>query len=321
MDDPAQNSLLTPVSAAALADSLGLCSKRRQSLAGVDLKFINRMVSHVPEDMTVTVESGMSLSELQRILHPHGQWLPVDPAFSDRLTLEDVVASNLSGPRRLGFGPIRDHVIGMKVALADGRIIRSGGQVVKNVAGYDLLKLFIGARRSLGIIVELSFKLLPLPESETFLSMSFPTLGEAEMILQAITESPLVPSVLDLHDVDGAGRPSITLGFSGCREEVQWQVDWLVQRHPTFMASDLHYEASFWSGTPEGCVRRQSVLPSRLVSVLEQGGYGPFVARAGNGSLFQRLTAPEPSPASVHPLAARIKEVYDPANILPPLPA
>lgn len=287
----------------------------------VDLKLINRMVAHVPEDMTVTVEAGMRLSELQSALRPHGQWLPVDPAFPERLTLEDVVASNLSGPRRLGFGPIRDHVIGMKVALADGRIIRSGGQVVKNVAGYDLLKLFIGARRSLGIVVELSFKLLPLPESEVFLSMSHATLSEAETTLHSVMDSPLAPSVLDLHDVDGAGRPVVTVGFSGCREEVQWQVDWLRQRHPLFAPSDLGHEASFWSGTPEGYARRRSELPSRLVSVLEQGAYGPFVARAGNGSLFQRLIAPEPSTQKAHPLAARIKEVYDPANILPPLPA
>ena len=111
--------------------------------------------------MTATVEAGMS-SGLFRITRRAGQWLPIDPPNSDRTTIGDLLAHNLSGPRRFGYGTIRDYLIGIKVALANGEIIKAGGKVVKNVAGYDLCKLFIGAKHTLGIIVEATFKLRPL---------------------------------------------------------------------------------------------------------------------------------------------------------------
>src|SRR5688500_12538970 len=110
-----------------------------------DLRQMNRVIDLAPEDMTVTVESGIMLAALQKELAKHGQWLPIDPPNPENISIRDVLSQNLNGPRRFGYGTIREHLIGMKVVLAEGRIIKSGGKVVKNVAGYDLAKLFIGA--------------------------------------------------------------------------------------------------------------------------------------------------------------------------------
>src|SRR6185503_10819360 len=157
---------LCPSSAEELARSLRDASQAASRIERIDLSALSRILEHAPEDMTVTVEAGATLASLQRALASRGQWLPVDPPHPERLTLAGLLDTNASGPRRAGFGTIRDYVIGLRVALADGRLIRSGGKVVKNVAGYDLMKLFIGARGTLGVIVEVTFKLLPLPEAE-----------------------------------------------------------------------------------------------------------------------------------------------------------
>src|SRR5687767_9275324 len=148
-----------------LARCLADASRSRSAVAGVDLRHISALIEYHTEDMTATVEGGMSLSAFQQQIAKAGQWLPVDPSRSD-VTIADLLAYDLSGPRRLGYGMIRDYLIGIKVALASGEIIKAGGKVVKNVAGYDLCKLFIGARHTLGIIVEGTFKLRPLPEKE-----------------------------------------------------------------------------------------------------------------------------------------------------------
>ncbi|MBM3840429.1 MAG: FAD-binding oxidoreductase [Verrucomicrobia bacterium] len=185
-----------------------------ERIASVHLHAMNRLVDHVPEDMTATVEAGMTLTEFQARLAPRGQWLPVDPPDADRLSIGDLLSANASGPRRFGYGTVRDYLIGMKVVLADGRVIKSGGKVVKNVAGYDLCKLFIGSRGAFGVIVEATFKLRPLPEAEQFVQAGFDSLQNAGAFVQAVLESNLVPVVLDLHNIstnsqtDPSPRPS-----------------------------------------------------------------------------------------------------------------
>src|ERR1700761_4371295 len=106
------------------------------------------------------------------------------------------MSANLSGPRRFGYGTIRDYVIGMTVALADGTLIHSGGKVVKNVAGYDLMKLFIGAHGSLGVVVEVNFKLRPLPELERFAQVQCASLEKDGEVIEDVIKSELTPVVL-----------------------------------------------------------------------------------------------------------------------------
>src|SRR5439155_25100635 len=125
----------------------------------------------------------------------------IDPPNTEKLSIGDLLSKNWSGPRRFGYGTIRDYVIGMKVALADGRIISSGGKVVKNVAGYDLGKLFIGSGGSLGTIVEATFKLRPVPEAEQFVQARCGSLENAGMLLEAVVAADVTPVVLDFHNL------------------------------------------------------------------------------------------------------------------------
>jgi glycolate oxidase subunit GlcD len=134
----------------------------------ISTRRMTRLVRHEPADLVATAEAGLTLSALQKQLGSTGQWLPIDPPDDGRATLGGVVATGLGGPHSLGFGSPRSFVIGMKVVLADGRAIKAGGTVVKNVAGYDLCKLFTESYGTLGLITELTFKLRPLPaESRT----------------------------------------------------------------------------------------------------------------------------------------------------------
>src|SRR5262245_10838806 len=141
-----------------LRAALTAANAKRERLMTVDLRAFDRVVEYHPEDMTVTAEAGLTLAALQSRLAEHGQWLPIDPAGTEQMTLAGLLNTNASGPRRFAYGTVREHVLGLKIVLADGRLIKSGGKVVKNVAGYDLLKLFVGSHGTLGVIVEATFK-------------------------------------------------------------------------------------------------------------------------------------------------------------------
>ena len=154
-------------------------------VAEVDLILSTRrmahMIRHEPADLVATAEAGMTLTEFQKRLGERGQWLPVDPPDDGTATLGGIVATGLTGPLTAGFGALRSFVIGLRAVLADGRSIKAGGNVVKNVAGYDLCKLFTGSCGSLGVITELTFKLRPLPgESRTIVAS-----GKLDSVIQS----------------------------------------------------------------------------------------------------------------------------------------
>ena len=121
------------------------------------------ITDYTPADYVVAVRAGTPFRELQQALAANGQWLPLDPPGARDATIGGLVAANRNGPRRLLWGSIRDLVIGIRVALPTGEVIKAGGKVVKNVAGYGLAKLFIGSFGSCGIITDVTFKILPLP--------------------------------------------------------------------------------------------------------------------------------------------------------------
>jgi FAD/FMN-containing dehydrogenase len=291
---------------------------RAEKIAAVDLRQMNRVLELTPEDMTVTVESGIMLGALQRELARHGQWLPIDPPNAEGVSIREVLSKDLSGPRRFGYGTIREHLIGMKVVLADGRIIKSGGKVVKNVAGYDLAKLFIGARDSLGIIVEATFKLRPSPAMERFVCRAINDLGEAKAAIRAMLDSALTPVILDASNAAQGSALAIVLGFAGTRAEVDWQLG-LARALGFERETNLDYEMHFWDDAVP--VNRLSILPSRLTEAIADLGSRPFVARAGNGAVYYRgERIPQKAELPLE-LARRIKTAYDPKNILPELMA
>lgn len=167
---------------------------RAVSLAGLD-----RIVAYEPGDLVVTVQAGALLSDLQATLAREGQWLPLDPPYA-RATIGGILAANSSGPRRLAYGTARDLLLGLRVAGPDGRVTRSGGRVVKNVTGYDLHKLHIGAFGTLGVLLEASFKLRPLPERRALFVLPCPTLRKAHEVLLSVFASRLRPAALEAID-------------------------------------------------------------------------------------------------------------------------
>jgi len=309
---------LAPASTADLAAMMAEHHARGARLPSVEVGALNHVLAHTPEDMTVKVESGLTLAKLQAQLATRGQWLPVDPPRADRVLIRDVIEHDLSGPRRCGFGTIREHLIGLTALLADGRVIHSGGNVVKNVAGYDVQKLFIGSRGTLGIVVEAVFKLRPLPEAEVFVEQSVPNAGAAAGVIEAVQESPVTPVAFEMHNLPGAGGPraaiTLVLGFSGAREEVDWQLA-NAGAMGFATASSLGHEARFWTGS--SAARKWSVLPSKLCETLAALGEARFVARAANGILYARGGPSPPPPGPPSALVRRMKDTFDPKHILP----
>ena len=253
-----------PSSVEEISAALRAASASRTPLQPFDLRGLSRMVEYTPEDMTATVEGGMTLGLLQQTLNASGQWLPIDPPNPDRTTLADLLAFDRSGPRRYGFGTIRDYLIGIKVVLASGEVIKAGGKVVKNVAGYDLCKLFIGSKHSLGIIVEATFKLKPLPEQELILQKRFDSVEELSRAALTMRDSTVDPVVFDVHNLGGTIH--MVVGFSGAREDVAEHCSFA--ERAGFGEGTLAYDQDFHqSGSrPE----KVSVLPSKMVEVLRR---------------------------------------------------
>ena len=316
--------ILAPSNVEELSKLLEDASARGEKIASFKLNALQQILEHAPDDMTVTTQAGVTLADLQTHLSQRGQWLPIDPPHQEQTTVGSALATNASGPRRMGCGTIRDYLLGIKVVLADGRSIKAGGRVVKNVAGYDLCKLFVGSQGTLGVIVEATFKLRPLPEKEEFVQRHCQSLEEASSLLEAVRESELTPNVLDLHNLSlPTARASmiftLVLGFAGTDEEVDWEI---AQARDLGISelSDLHHEKAFWANPSSRKVHRSSLLPSKLVQSLDVLRDIPFVARAGNGIVYS-LDGPE-SPRDALPakLMKRIKDAYDPKHILPEFP-
>ncbi len=310
---------LQPANLAELTRAVSAAGLRGEAVTAVDLRTLDRVTEYTPEDMTVTVEAGLTLADLQARLAQGGQWLPIDPPNPKHLTIASLLETDASGPRRLGYGTIREHLIGLRAVLPDGRLIKSGGKVVKNVAGYDLLKLFVGSHGSLGVIVEATFKLRPRPEAERFVRANCSSVTDADALLQSVSDSALTPVVMDWHNLDTSH--AVILGFAGSTAEVEWQIN-LAGQLGIQETGTLDHEVHFWEATAAIPPRKISVLPSRLNEVILQLGATPFVARAGNGVLWHRSDPqPEPAPALIPArLTRRVKAEFDPQNIFPELP-
>ena len=184
---------------------LGIGNPPRKFDVALCTRNITNARYYEPSDLTAGIGAGMALDELQNLLKADGLWLPVDCPGSGKATLGGVVATNASGPFRHFYGAPRDMVVGMQVATTEGKLIRTGGRVVKNVAGYDLGKLLIGSYGTLGVITEVNLKLFPLPaERQTFV-LSTGTLGIARDVRRSILTSPIEPLRMVLLDAETVG--------------------------------------------------------------------------------------------------------------------
>ena len=221
---------------------------------------LNRVIEHAWADLTVTVEAGCTIAELQRTLALHGQRLAVDPLWPEKATVGGVLSTNDSGVLRFRYGGLRDLIIGVTLALADGTLARSGGKVVKNVAGYDLSKLVTGAFGTLAVITSATFRLHPLPKKTKTVTATLSNLDQTQQLLDEILDAQLVPSAVQVRA--GSGAPRIDILFEGTEEGI------LAQVH------DLRAKASV-EDTKEDVWKRLdarakiSVLPSRIAKTLD----------------------------------------------------
>ncbi|HEX4520450.1 MAG TPA: FAD-binding oxidoreductase [Gaiellaceae bacterium] len=245
---------------------------------------LTRVLEHEPGDLTMIVEAGIRLSELQAFLAEHGQMLALDPPGDP--TIGACLAGDLSGPRRHRYGAMRDLVIGVTVVLAGGMVASSGGKVVKNVAGYDLGKLFSGSRGRLGLIARVALRVHPRPPSQATVVAT----GDPRELWDEIRRSQLEPSAVDLLP------PSrLALLFEGGEAAVEAQV----AACPGEAA-----ETAVWDES----ARLQGAAGGR-----EAFGWQDCVlARPGPGIAYVEAVAEQ----SWSPLAERVRASFDPEGIL-----
>jgi glycolate oxidase FAD binding subunit len=158
---------------------------------------LNRIIEHDHANLTATVQSGITLAALQETLSRQQQFLPIDAPYPAKATIGGIAAANTNGPRRSYYGSIRDLIIGMKITLISGEQIKAGGKVVKNVAGYDMCKLFVGSLGTLGVITEVTVRVAPIPETAATVIASG-SFAEAMEFLDALSHSPLLPAAVVL---------------------------------------------------------------------------------------------------------------------------
>jgi glycolate oxidase FAD binding subunit len=204
------------------ASKLGLGNPPERVDLLVSTERLDRVLEHAAGDLVVRAQAGVPLADLQAALAPAGQWLALDPPEPGS-TLGGVVAANASGPRRLRYGTVRDLIIGITVVLADGTVARAGGKVVKNVAGYDLAKLFCGSLGTLGMVAEVIFRLHPLPAAAGAVTLEVERPEQAGEAVQRLGRSPLEPSAVELVWSDRQLPGRLTVLFEGIRPGVEAQ--------------------------------------------------------------------------------------------------
>ncbi len=165
---------------------------------------LSRVTDHDHSNLTVTVQAGITLGDLDRVMGEYRQFLPLEPPRAEVATAGGAVAANLSGPRRMLYGGPRDLVIGMRVLQAHGSFIKMGGKTVKNVAGYDMGKLFVGSLGTLGVITEVTFKVFPLPETSRTVAIWGADLTALVALAGTVLASPLLPAAISVANHDAA---------------------------------------------------------------------------------------------------------------------
>ena len=282
----------------------------------VAMSRLARVVDYPARDMTITVEAGMRIDDLQATLASERQRLPIDIAQAGRATLGGALATNTSGPRRFGHGTFRDYVIGISAVDAHGRAFKAGGRVVKNVAGYDICKLLVGSRGTLAIVTQVTLKLRPLAETSALLWCAFNSFATIDRVLERLLTSDARPVAIELLNPASATliaassrcelpttQPVLCLGVEGSRREVDWQVETLRRELAPLgvKSSDVISEpqaAALWQALTEfqTCADdpltfQANVRPSQCVAFIEQATKLNVAvqAHAANGIVIGQL--------------------------------
>ncbi|MBS0263295.1 MAG: FAD-binding oxidoreductase [Planctomycetes bacterium] len=275
-----------------------------------------RVIDYPARDMTITVEAGIRIEELSKILAEQGQRLPIDVPHLHRATLGGVLATNTSGSRRYGLGTMRDYVIGISAVDAEGQPFKAGGRVVKNVAGYDLCKMLVGSLGTLAVVTQVTLKLRPIPETSLHVWITFDRLSQVDQALERLTTSQTRPVSVDLLEpraaaaiVTEAGlelpvnRPVLCVGFEGTANETSWQADTLQDELRPIGPHGDHFvqhddASSLWFAltdfqvpSEEPLTFKANLLPSRTVEFVgaaQQAGC-TVLAHVANGIVVGQL--------------------------------
>ncbi len=205
----------------------------------LDTRSLNQVIDYPAADMTITVEAGITLGMLRSVLAAEKQRVQLDAPHPDRATLGGVFATNTRGPRSFGLGRPRDQVIGVSFVTSEGNLVKGGGRVVKNVAGYDFPRLLTGSMGTLGILTQLTLKVRPIPESSALVWVPFTSLDSAAPALDRLNISATRPVAVELLNRLGSrlagealGLPiedwTLVAGFEDNTESVEWQVNRLM---------------------------------------------------------------------------------------------
>jgi len=303
--------------------------KGSKSRINIDTSRLDRIIEHEPADLIAVAQAGVPLTTFNEKLAANGQWLPLDPPNDGRATLGGIVATGIGGPQQFGYGRPRGSVIGMTVVLADGAVIKPGGRVVKNVAGYDLCKLFTGSYGTLGIITELIFKLRPRPAREATI-IATGSVNELLAAGRSILDARLFPVAVELLSAAfgrGIGAASengemLLIRFAGNEKGVAYQLEQALMhlKRAAIKSSEvLTDDSQLWQKlaaipvehTPSFATR---VLPTKLAeslsslrgSLWQAGVADGRIRTAGQGSAPQLV---------LDPLSQRIKQQLDPFNL------
>ncbi len=241
---------------------------------------LNRVLDYQPDDLTITCEAGVTPAQAEQTLRQHNQMLALDGALPDTSTLGGMVAAATAGCRRRAYGTPRDALIGMRAVMTGGVDVKGGGKVVKNVAGYDVCKLFTGSWGSLGVLTELTFKVRPLPEVSCRLSWKTPDIASAvnagfKLHLAGVSPT-MVQATTDLE-----GSCALTVGFEGTAKRVEWQTSEAARRlsdegirSPGTLLTDVQYaNLNNWPATIATDAQasfRASCLPAELSAIVSR---------------------------------------------------
>jgi len=299
----------------------------------MDIILLTRRLNSIKDcdsdNLTLSVESGITMNEVQKSLAKEGKgyFLPLDSPFTNKATLGGIVATNSSGPKRLLYGTAKDLIIGARAVFPNGDIVVSGGKTVKNVSGYDMCKLLIGSLGTLGIICEITFKLLPLPEREATLLVPFTGLERAINFAFAMTHSQLIPASVEILNAMAVekikypvsmppnGNYLVAIGLEGITEGVERQISEMStigKKHGALeiMTLDSEKHQAFWIAFrdfrqelikhyPNLISLKSNFLISKSGEMLgiyekiarESGVDCAFICHCGNGILYSYILA------------------------------
>jgi glycolate oxidase FAD binding subunit len=288
----------------------------------ISTRRLRRILMYEPRDLTISVEAGHPFADLQSLVGQHGQMIALDPPFQEGSTIGGIVAANMSGPLRAGFGTARDLVIGMRFATLDGKVAQTGGMVVKNVAGLDVSKMMIGSFGTLAAITSINFRLHSRPEVTNSFLLPFPELETAVEKRDAIRRSALRPLALDILSPGTAIRFAqrgylLALRAGGSenvlrryREELPEAELLTTENDHIFWEHVREFPADFLERHPDGIVVRASTTLQGLTA-LPKTVSGTFICRAAQGVTHFYF----PSWAAALPWWRKMEEMSLPAVI------